>query len=655
MILKNFIEIIPDPVHKYIPITSIEQRLLNTSALQRLLHIRQMGLTYMVFPGANHTRYEHSLGVMHIADLLASNLKIDKDHIGLEEHWQKIRIAALLHDLGHAPLSHTLEEVLLRNPDYIPDEMKNSYSHEAYTYKLITQEDGEISKILRSVYFDPVEIANIAIGKSPAPWVELVSGELDADRIDYILRDLYHAGIPMSAIHLQKLAANISIVSSTEDNELTEKICFDYSAISALEGVLASRYHLITTLQNDPSNRILTRMVIHAIEKSLENYSKYHTIEDIHNLVNKFHCDWDDSKLLKFIMSYTEIESIPKFFEKKENLTSTKMGRWDIYKTLDFWNVRPKTNYFLHKIAAHPEKIRKFELNLRKELGLLDDERNKLYVDIATVNPPKLMARIADENSIWNYRFLLDYSPILHGLYQSSIQGLKVHLMRKSMSNFNYSDKEIQQAINNAILTTTKEFYGSKSLDLSDFVLMVAYCVNDYDNNGLNLNAWWKGDWSFSSFIYRLWISLTEKYPYLINILPFEIKKTPALQSIDKTLSNLASIGLLNASETIIVYENSNHWRFEKRISKWGRNTTSTIANLGMKELLDDISSLVREISLSYEETDAKQKLSLLEEKRNQLTQKLQENNQSIFDNEEYQQIRKEIAEQRKRLSIKIF
>lgn len=77
MIHKNFVEIIPDPVHNYIPITSIERKLLNTSAVQRLLHIRQMGLTYMVFPGANHTRYEHSLGVMHIADLLASNLKID--------------------------------------------------------------------------------------------------------------------------------------------------------------------------------------------------------------------------------------------------------------------------------------------------------------------------------------------------------------------------------------------------------------------------------------------------------------------------------------------------------------------------------------------------------------------------------------------------
>ena len=117
MILKNFIQIIPDPVHNYIPITNIEQQLLNTSALQRLLHIRQMGLTYMVFPGANHTRYEHSLGVMHVADLLASNLKLDKHHIGLEKHWQKVRIAALLHDLGHAPLSHTLEEVLHRNPE----------------------------------------------------------------------------------------------------------------------------------------------------------------------------------------------------------------------------------------------------------------------------------------------------------------------------------------------------------------------------------------------------------------------------------------------------------------------------------------------------------------------------------------------------------
>ena len=122
-----------------------------------------------------------------------------------------------------------------------------------------------------------------------------------------------------------------------------------------------------------------------------------------------------------------------------------------------------------------------------------------------------------------------------------------------------------------------------------------------------------------------------------------------------KTLSFLTAIGLLNASETIIVYENSNHWRFEKRISKWGRNTIWTIANLGMQELVEDISLKVRDIAQSQEEIDAKQKLAILEEKRIQLTLRLRETNQSIFDNPEYQQIRKEIAGQRKRLKIKIF
>jgi HD superfamily phosphohydrolase len=146
----NFIQTIQDPVHGPIPLTDLEVDLLKTQCVGKLRWIKQMGLAFFCFPGANHTRFEHSIGAMHVAYLMfdrlsrSENLNAD-EHQVIAKRIQDFRLAALFHDLGHAPFSHTLEEFFKRYPEYNPKGSK-FHSHEYYT-KAIIRNNSEFKKI----------------------------------------------------------------------------------------------------------------------------------------------------------------------------------------------------------------------------------------------------------------------------------------------------------------------------------------------------------------------------------------------------------------------------------------------------------------------------------------------------------------------------
>ncbi|HET8793976.1 MAG TPA: HD domain-containing protein, partial [Nitrososphaeraceae archaeon] len=105
---------ITDPIHKYIRFTEVEKKLIDTEVFQRLRKIRQLAGAHLVYPSAQHTRFEHSIGVMHLVGLAAQTL-LDKGYINHNEDVESLRIAALLHDIGHGPFSHLFEEVLMQN------------------------------------------------------------------------------------------------------------------------------------------------------------------------------------------------------------------------------------------------------------------------------------------------------------------------------------------------------------------------------------------------------------------------------------------------------------------------------------------------------------------------------------------------------------
>ena len=200
---------IRDPIYGFIEIDSWEKDIIDHPVFQRLRRIRQLAWTDMVYPSAVHTRFEHSLGVMHLATKMYENIvRKKRDYLvndlgfndnGLEIDKKFIRLACLLHDIGHSPFSHAGEELMDINPD---TKNKERYKHEDYSVAIVKYKFKEI--IDEHPYNENYHITveqisdflkgSIGLGRRLL-WRNLIDGQIDADRADYLLRDSYHIGI----------------------------------------------------------------------------------------------------------------------------------------------------------------------------------------------------------------------------------------------------------------------------------------------------------------------------------------------------------------------------------------------------------------------------------------------------------------------------
>ena len=234
---------IADPVHTSIGLSSIELSLINTRAFQRLRHVKQLGLAYLVYPGADYSRFSHSLGVCHltgrILDSLNKNtttLKISDDDI------QLYRLAGLVHDIGHYPFSHTTEHAVqnyyagdLFGDDGSDNEISvKGLGHEEVG-KQILLEDAEIRKLLADEGIKPEDVYSIFLREKPPEFANLVSSDLDADRIDYLLRTAHQTGLPYGSVDVHYMLGQLRI-----DDE--RRICLSRKALRTADHFLLSRY-----------------------------------------------------------------------------------------------------------------------------------------------------------------------------------------------------------------------------------------------------------------------------------------------------------------------------------------------------------------------------------------------------------------------------
>lgn len=218
---------IRDSVHGDLHLEKFEIDLIDTPQIQRLRHIKQLGFTYLVYPGANHTRFEHSIGTMYLASRLADNLALDD--------YQKsiLRVCAILHDSGHGPFSHVSEGVV-------------DSSHEELTSKLI--KESQLSDLL-SEEFDLNEIINIISGKGSLG--QIISGELDVDRMDYLLRDSHYTGVAYGVIDVERLIYNMI---------LKENLILKRKGLQAAESMLLARYSMYPSVYQHHTTRIINSM-----------------------------------------------------------------------------------------------------------------------------------------------------------------------------------------------------------------------------------------------------------------------------------------------------------------------------------------------------------------------------------------------------------
>ena len=180
--MLNFVGEITDPIHRYIRFTELEREIIDTPVFQRLRKIRQLAGAHLVYPSAQHTRFEHSLGTMHLAGLAGQTL-LDKGYIEKKDQLEGLRLAALLHDIGHGPFSHLFEEVLIGSG------MPTS-SHENMGKKIIRE--TMIKDILEKYGYDSDCICNLSFGESPIMFYnEIIAGGLSSDIMDYLPRDSF--------------------------------------------------------------------------------------------------------------------------------------------------------------------------------------------------------------------------------------------------------------------------------------------------------------------------------------------------------------------------------------------------------------------------------------------------------------------------------
>ena len=255
-----------DPIHGFIKISKRERDLIDTKVFQRLRRIRQLAMTFLVYPGAVHTRFDHSIGVMHIAGRICARLQELNPAKICDEDVDRVRLAALLHDVGHGPFSHVSEYLLDK---YAPDEDNAGRVREKIHEKItvdIVQSDPEIKEILSDNERDFV--TEMIQGKPTPDWRrDIVSSELDADKMDYLLRDSYFTGVKYGIYDLEKIVESCLIEGEKTDTSLA----VSSRGIYALEQLLLARYHMTQQVYWHRVSLISNEMIIRGITLAIEN------------------------------------------------------------------------------------------------------------------------------------------------------------------------------------------------------------------------------------------------------------------------------------------------------------------------------------------------------------------------------------------------
>ena len=244
---------IKDPIHGYVYITEQEKEVIDSLPVQRLHRLRQLAGTEYVYPGANHTRFEHSVGVMYLVGKVLENSNVSP-WIS-EEEKQIVKIAALLHDVGHGPFSHIFEYLL---------DKKLGKTHEDMSYWIIT--NSELKDIIKKFGFDFEEVGKLAVGRLKKPRKafldQMISSAIDVDKLDFVVRDSYHTGAEYGFVDVFRLIHAFDVLNGD--------LAVDLDALSALESFIIARIESFKSIYFHRVGRAAQIMLAMAMEKANE-------------------------------------------------------------------------------------------------------------------------------------------------------------------------------------------------------------------------------------------------------------------------------------------------------------------------------------------------------------------------------------------------
>lgn len=350
---------IRDSIHGDIFLTQVEFEIVDTPEFQRLRRLKQLGMTYLVYPSANHTRFEHSLGALHLAGRVAGKLGLS------EEDKKKIRIAALLHDVGHGPLSHTSEELLER---YL------NKSHERITGSIIR--NSSISTIIERHGIEKKDIVELLQSS------KIISGEFDVDRMDFLVRDAHHTGVGYGIIDLDRLINTMQIFKG--------ELVVEEGGLKAVEALLVARFLMIPTVYLHHTSRIADAMFLRATERAIEEgllrYEMLYKMDD-----------YDVQNLFRNASGY--VREIGERFDERKLFKKAYSRGW--------YELDAKLRDKLLELRNEVEKWRKLEDELAVECGL---NRGYLLLDIPSLPYKETKSSILKDGKLLN---LEEASPLV--------------------------------------------------------------------------------------------------------------------------------------------------------------------------------------------------------------------------------------------------
>ena len=355
---------ITDPIHKYIPITDLEKKLIDTEFFQRLRKIRQLAGAHLVYPSAQHTRFEHSIGAMHLAGLAAESL-LNKGYITCKEDVESLRITALLHDIGHGPFSHLFEEVLR-------EKESNKINHEIIGKRII--KETILIDILEKYGYDGNYVCKLSFGESQKMFYdEIIAGSLSVDIMDYLPRDSFFTGAEYGKVDYHRLISSLEVLSNGH-------LGIDKSAINSLESMLISRYQMFKAVYFHKTVRAGEVMLLHSLisaDKQL-NFSNF-TIEE--------YLDYTDDKTIDIICSL------------KENKFASELAldykKRNLFKCVYEKFLQNKHNAFDKGLAG--KYIRDFLGGIKE---YLDIDESLIFIDISQAPSMPLTPSKKELNSI---------------------------------------------------------------------------------------------------------------------------------------------------------------------------------------------------------------------------------------------------------------
>ncbi|MFX0106785.1 MAG: HD domain-containing protein [Candidatus Hodarchaeota archaeon] len=422
---------INDPIHGFIGLTDLEAKIINSEPYQKLRRIKQLSGAYFVYPTAEHSRFGHCIGAMFVSGMMGQRLL---SMMGLgEDKLHEVRLAGLLHDIGHGPFSHVYEELLIE---------ERGLNHEDVTEWII--KESEIGDLLEDGGISKKRIADLVRGrrktKSDSVVSSIAAGQVDADKMDYLIRDSFYCGVNYGLIDIHRLINSLEI----SDEYLLE---FDLAARGALEAFLVARYEMFLNVYYHKTVRSVEIMLVRLMSAANEvlGLTSFKTPKEFLAL--------DDMSLISRLrrIDPTESESASEALEMVQKLDSRIL-----YKSV-FEKVLHTEDRFVSKV-----------LTKRKVRETIEDEiadnakvpRGEVMVDVPTlpsvpynphqINPMEIpiFERIDDRKVSHN---LSQYSNIAE-MMKVYLDVIRVYTYEKNRTEVGRAAREIFQEVPEAAL-----------------------------------------------------------------------------------------------------------------------------------------------------------------------------------------------------------